>query len=298
MMVGFPMRLYTHRAEEDLIQILQLLYKERQFWLALRINLSHLAHYDKETQDIVLNLIKGDSENCRGKLFCLRNMDLIFLFPQSEQNSLQAIESKIRHLFIYDPLVCSPSLGVSFSNVSVLAEYYDGLLTECHRNLLDLEKDDLATQITKRDVNLDRLSFSKATETRKTRSRMQVMIVEDHPFIRKMIAKTLETDIEIVQVSNGYDAIETYCKMAPDIVFLDIEMPDLDGHDVLKSLTSLDPDAFIIMLTAQRSCEHVLKAKENHAQGYVMKPFTRIKLQQCIQQYMTKHEREYHASPY
>lgn len=290
------MKIHRNHAEEDLAQTLQALHSEREFWLVLRINLSQIAHCDKDTQDIVLNIVRSDFDQYRGKVFCLDNLDILFLAPLAERSMLLSAESRIRHLFIYDPLVCNPSLGQSFSNFAVLIECYEGLLTECHRSLLQSLKSDETIRQRKKEIN--HAAFSKAVEARKGRSRMQIMIVEDHPFIRKMIARTLESDVEIIQASNGYDALEFYCRTAPDIVFLDIEMPEMNGHEVLRSLTSLDPDAFIIMLTAKRSCESVLKAKELHAQGYVMKPFTRVKLQQCVQQYKSKHERDPHAKSY
>jgi two-component system, chemotaxis family, chemotaxis protein CheY len=289
------MKIYKTQAEEDCIQTLQLLHKERNLWVALRINLSKLTHFDRDTQDIVFYVLKDNFQDCRGKLFCLDNKDFLFLFPRSDVDTLRLLEGKIRHLFIYDPLVCSPPLGTTFSNFSPLEECYDGLMMECHRMLLHIAENDPNAPKAKREVTIDRMSFETAAETRKIRSRLQVLIVEDHPFIRKMIARTLGTEVEIIQVSNGYDAVEAYCRTAPDIVFLDIEMPELDGHDVLKSLNQLDPDAFIVMLTAHKGCEHILKAKENNAQGYVMKPITSVKLQQCIQQYKTKLEKEPYA---
>jgi len=101
---------------------------------------------------------------------------------------------------------------------------------------------------------------------------IRVLIVDDEPLARQGVALRLQPhpDIEIVGESvNGRDAREFILKEKPDLVFLDIQMPYLNGIDLLRSLP---PEAhpFVIFLTAFD--EYVLRAFEVHAIDYLLKP--------------------------
>lgn len=118
---------------------------------------------------------------------------------------------------------------------------------------------------------------------RKARSVFEVMIVEDDPFSRKLIINSLRGDFTISSAEDGQAAIMLYAVKAPDIVFLDIELPDITGHDVLHKLMMTDPEACIVMLSGNGNRENVMRAMSSGAKGFVGKPFTREKLIAYIQ---------------
>ena len=74
-----------------------------------------------------------------------------------------------------------------------------------------------------------------------------------------------------------------YVNKAPDVLFLDIGLPDINGHDVLERLFKLDPQAYVVMFSGNGDRENVLKAVELGAKGFVGKPFTQEKLIQYIE---------------
>jgi two-component system chemotaxis response regulator CheY len=103
---------------------------------------------------------------------------------------------------------------------------------------------------------------------------MKIMIVDDSTIVRMVIERYLKlTDIEIVaEASNGVEAIEQFKLHQPDIVTLDITMPEMDGLEALNQMLKIKPDAKIIMISALTSKATVVKAVNAGAAAYLIKP--------------------------
>ena len=102
---------------------------------------------------------------------------------------------------------------------------------------------------------------------------LRVVIVDDEPLVRHRIRELLKShpDLEIVgEARNGTEAIETITIQQPDLLFLDVQMPDMDGFEVL---TALDSDSLPLVIFVTAYDEHALRAFEVHAIDYLMKPF-------------------------
>jgi len=101
-------------------------------------------------------------------------------------------------------------------------------------------------------------------------TKRRVLIVDDEPLARRAMALALaefpEIDI-IAECADGFEAVKIINKDKPEVVFLDIQMPKLDGFDVLELL---DDPPFIVFVTAYN--EYALKAFESHALDYILKP--------------------------
>jgi two-component system LytT family response regulator len=112
--------------------------------------------------------------------------------------------------------------------------------------------------------------------------RIRTLIVDDEPLARAMLRSFLADDAEIEVIGecgDGYTAIEMIESAAPELVFLDIQMPDLDGFGVLRALT---PDAIpnIVFVTAYD--QFALKAFDVHAVDYLLKPFDRERFERTL----------------
>jgi two-component system LytT family response regulator len=106
-------------------------------------------------------------------------------------------------------------------------------------------------------------------------TRIRALVVDDEPLARAMIREMLESDseVEIVgECANGREAVETIKSAAPDIVFLDIQMPEIGGFEVLESLDS-NAHPYVIFVTAYD--QYAVRAFEVHALDYLLKPFDR-----------------------
>lgn len=106
----------------------------------------------------------------------------------------------------------------------------------------------------------------------------EIVIVEDDPFSRKLVHTALVGKHTVSVAENGHNAISSYVYQAPDVMFLDIDLPDISGHEVLKKILSIDPSAYIIMLSGNGDKENIMGAIQNGAKGFVAKPFTKDKL--------------------
>jgi two-component system, LytTR family, response regulator len=101
---------------------------------------------------------------------------------------------------------------------------------------------------------------------------VRALIVDDEPLARRGVALRLQQfrDVEIVgECGDGASAVEKILELAPDVVFLDVQMPGMDGFDVLRALPQGELPS-VIFLTAYE--QHALRAFEVHALDYVLKP--------------------------
>src|SRR5688572_33254840 len=106
-------------------------------------------------------------------------------------------------------------------------------------------------------------------------TRIRALVVDDEPLARAMIREMLESDseVEIVgECTNGREAVEAIKSSTPDIVFLDIQMPEIGGFEVLESLDA-NATPYVIFVTAYD--QYAVRAFEVHALDYLLKPFDR-----------------------
>ena len=113
-----------------------------------------------------------------------------------------------------------------------------------------------------------------------------VLIVDDDPFIRKLVATTLEdvASFELLEAQNGREALEVAGREHPQIVFLDIDMPEVDGYEACRRLRA-DPgtsQATIVMLTAAAGQEAERQAEEAGADLFLTKPFSPLELLRLV----------------
>lgn len=102
-----------------------------------------------------------------------------------------------------------------------------------------------------------------------------VLIVDDAAFMRMMIKDILEKNgFNVVgEAENGNVAIEKYKELSPDLVTMDITMPEKDGIAALKEIKQLDPDATVIMCSAMGQQAMVIDAIQAGAKDFIVKPF-------------------------
>ena len=102
----------------------------------------------------------------------------------------------------------------------------------------------------------------------------KILVVDNAAFMRMKCARLLTSSgHEVVEASNGVEAVERYKTEKPDAVLLDITMPDMDGLQALKELRKLDPNAKVAMVTAMGQQSMVMEALKSGASDFVIKPF-------------------------
>jgi len=104
--------------------------------------------------------------------------------------------------------------------------------------------------------------------------RIRALVIDDEPLARDMIREMLggDSDVEIVaECANGREAVEAIRSLSPDLIFLDIQMPELGGFEVLESFEANQAAPYIIFATAYD--QYAVRAFEVHAFDYLLKPF-------------------------
>ncbi len=126
-------------------------------------------------------------------------------------------------------------------------------------------------------------AFQRASSQRAVRSKPCVLIIEDDSFTARLVGNVLRASADIVEATSGYLGVVAYTRTAPDLVFLDINLPDADGRDLLKEIIRRDADSFIVMLSGNSQKDNVLASLEEGAKGFVGKPFSREKITHYFQ---------------
>jgi two-component system chemotaxis response regulator CheY len=113
----------------------------------------------------------------------------------------------------------------------------------------------------------------------------RILITDDATFMRIILKNTIagDSNLQVVgEATNGVDMLIRYEELKPDIVLLDITMPEMDGLTALKKLTTKHPDAKVIMCTAMGQQAMVMEAIQYGAKDFIVKPFKPEKVLQSI----------------
>ena len=110
---------------------------------------------------------------------------------------------------------------------------------------------------------------------------MRIVIVDDEPLARSVVREYLEkqpgTEI-VAECANGFDAVKAVSELSPDVLFLDVQMPKLNGFEVLELLGR---DVAVVFITAYD--QYALRAFEVHAVDYLLKPFSEERLAEALE---------------
>ena len=104
-------------------------------------------------------------------------------------------------------------------------------------------------------------------------SRKRILIVDDEPLIVEVLSEHFKPAYDIETATNGADAVTAVLRARPDAVLLDINMPQMNGVEVLKDIKRIDETIPVIMVTANEQVSLAADALKTGAFGYVPKPF-------------------------
>lgn len=169
-------------------------------------------------------------------------------------------------------------VGIDWGRLKTLCQRKIDAFSEKKKIKNIVKKDIIASVTTDQtfgalDVNL----ISSLSMRRDMRNDTDIMVVEDDIFSQKLIQNAL-SHYDVSFIEDGQGAVMNYVAKAPDVLFLDIGLPDIDGMTVLKKIFDIDPDAYVIMFSGNGSKENIMNALEIGAKGFVGKPFTKDKL--------------------
>jgi two-component system response regulator MprA len=101
----------------------------------------------------------------------------------------------------------------------------------------------------------------------------RILIVDDEPLITEVLSEHFKSDYEVETALSGTEALTAIVRQRPDIVLLDINMPRMNGVEVLRDIKQIDESIAVIMVTANEQIALAAEALKSGAFGYVPKPF-------------------------
>ena len=115
--------------------------------------------------------------------------------------------------------------------------------------------------------------------------KIKILIADDHPVVREGLSAMLnkEPDIQVVgEAENGVEAINKAKELQPDIVLMDLRMPEVDGVEAMRQIRVKNPDMKFIVLTTYDNDEYIFKGIEAGARAYLLKDAPREELFEAI----------------
>lgn len=114
-----------------------------------------------------------------------------------------------------------------------------------------------------------------------------ILVVDDSPMARKMLIKALPAnwDVDITQAGNGFEALVAYRAGKAEIMFLDLQMPEMDGYAVLEHLKKEDLNTFVIVVSADVQPLAQERVKQLGAIAFIKKPVNSAEIETILKKY-------------
>jgi len=126
--------------------------------------------------------------------------------------------------------------------------------------------------------------------TDSTKATLKLMIVDDSNIIRRRIERSQQiARLEVVgSASNGRAAVEMFIRTQPDVVTMDLTMPEMDGVECVEELVSLNSNVLILVVSALADKATAVEASEKGANGFLCKPFTDRQLNDALEELLSE----------
>ncbi len=137
-------------------------------------------------------------------------------------------------------------------------------------------------------IELTKEKIMQMTPTRQARTKPLILLVEDDPFTQQLVRLSLKDKYDVISAETARQALAFYQRHLPDLVFQDIQLPDGNGIDLLEQMKDADPYAYVVMLSSHTQKEKILECQSLGAQSFIAKPFTRQRLVDAADKFMSK----------
>lgn len=103
--------------------------------------------------------------------------------------------------------------------------------------------------------------------------RARVLLIEDDRTTRRLVSAALETRCTVFEAPSGNKGLEKLAAHKPDVIFLDLQLPDQDGQALLRTIMRHDPQAYVVLFSSHCDKDNIREAMISGAKGFVSKPF-------------------------
>ena len=122
----------------------------------------------------------------------------------------------------------------------------------------------------------------------------KILLVDDNDLMRTLLRGILRSEsCQVVgEAKNGLIALDLIERVLPDVVFLDVMMPEMDGLEALQNIKEIHPEIRVIMITGNPSVENVQESIQGGASGFIVKPFNTAKVLDTLHKTLDNMSRE------
>lgn len=236
---------------------------------------------------IVEDVLSSEKEN----VYLCRDGDVIISWPQNEgirDELIQGVSKK--YASDIKKYMSDDEFFVDYS----LANQWEVLKEEC---LIKQKKQSKKTaklsQYFENEILIKTLKHTTQliSMQRSFRVNPHILIVEDQVFSQKILLSILKDYTCHVTASSG-EALLKYMETCPDIVLLDVELPDISGHGFAELVKKIDPSSYVIMVTANSYQEDIDLAKKNNVNGFIVKPYQKDDIIMAIERFKSNKKKK------
>ncbi len=297
------MEIVTLNAEKELVDFISSINTDFSSWECVHIEFSKLYEdYAKrsksasldEYQNVTLKLVKKSVQeplkNEEGKIFLCFDSDAFAIFKPSSEAVMDELR-KVSETFVAKDLKDMYKVY----NLGKKKLDFDKITRKKTKQmaLRKLQESSLNYTLYDCDNIIKSLDFKQLEvkiESREHRIRNVVLVVDDDEMCLELSKEILPLHCEVHTAKSGNEAIVKYLECIPDILLLDIHMPDENGISILEQIKEFDPASYVLIVSGDSVTDNVLDAKKRGAVGFITKPFTRDIVNKYISQcsYITR----------
>ncbi len=271
------MRRIRKGSEVALRDMLSAIEQNTVSWRAICLHIADLTESERqEAKQISHNILEAQLDMEDTTMFDCEDDDVITVCRGVSAKVLLSLCEQLNYLFSSDEH--TGEQRVVLLDLSVELETLRSLVDSRIETIIVRNK---AAQEEKDKTSVEH-NENTPPEEHLTRHEFTILIVEDDPMSLRMVTNLLQKEYHVIAAGTGEEALGMYGLHRPDLVFLDIGLPDMEGHEVLESMRDRDPEAHVIMLSGNSFKDAIMKAMKLGAKGFVGKPFCQEKLKSYI----------------
>jgi CheY-like chemotaxis protein len=277
----------TREAEATFLRELEFLSERSSERRCLYIRFSQMGERGADWFSRLTAALEDVADGHVGQVYVCEDKDVFIIMPHLTEKHVQKFKAQYGSALERNGQQLSSLHQVRIDLVflkSVCERKLEIINTGEDKERERLQKEEEAKAFKASLGDVDSPLVAGLAQRRMQRESMDILIVEDDSLSRMMIKNVLMGDFTVHMATDAAGAIPAYLEAAPDIVFLDIGLPDMSGHELLGGLMRIDPEAYVIMFSGRKDQDNVLRALNAGALGFVGKPFSRGKLYQYIDQ--------------
>lgn len=287
------MKIISENTEKIILHSLEEISKDTFGWRAVHIKISQVQNEPRDAaRKSVEQLVKILSDN-ETKIYLFSDFDVIAVFKGTTTTKIgENIYSALKQILTN----LSGTDAVKLCNFYDLEKNINVVKSIVNRKIEIRELENKAHEVSKNEPEIAQITYDdvdpellKTIQSRRDNvGRLKILLVEDDAFSRRLVKNILQKNYEVIEAENAREAYFKYIKNAPNIVFMDINLPDGSGMNLLENIAAVDTQSFIVMLSGNAYKDNILLSMQRGAKGFVAKPFPKEKIEGYLEKYKSE----------